>query len=210
MTLTARAGRVADVTACTDRVRERQPIVRDDRGRDRWLTASGRRSQQIPPVARHVYEHSEATVRRVARSGDEVDPGGLHAGVLGIEVVDSQEEPDTPGVLLPNDRALSVAVSLRQQESSPGAWRPNDDPALRSPVIGRRRRVLDQLKAQSVNEEVDGQVVVVDDKADELEMHASTAPSGSPSRNTSIEPGIPPGRPRVSDKDELRQLTTVW
>ena len=40
-----------------------------------------------------------------------MDPDGLHAGVLGIEVIDPQEEPNTPGALLTDDRPMTATIA---------------------------------------------------------------------------------------------------
>ena len=82
-----------------------------------------------------------------------------------VEVLDAQEEPDAAGELVP-DRARLLAVGAGEQEAGLGTRRPHDDPALGRPVVGQRRRVLDELEAERVDEERDRRVVLVDDQGE--------------------------------------------
>ncbi len=93
------------------------------------------------------------------------------------EVVDPQEEPDPSGELASDDGTLLVPVGECQQDAGHRTGRPDDDPPLRSTVVGRRRRVLDQLEADAVDEEGDRRVVVVDDDGHELDVHAASMAS---------------------------------
>ena len=132
------------------------------------------RAKQVPAVAGDVEEHGDSAVRLVARLADELDPSRCHAAMGGGEVVHPQEEPNPPGVLPPDDRLLLVAIGARQQDAGGGTGWPDDDPPLRPAVVGRCRRVFDELEAHVIDEEGDRIVVVMDDDGYEFEFHHPT------------------------------------
>jgi hypothetical protein len=91
-----------------------------------------------------------------------------------FEVVDAKEQTDTTCELFADGTRLIVAISPSQQQSRARVWGSHDDPTLRPPVVGHRRRVLDKLEAQRIDEEANGIVVVLDDQGKALEMHSAT------------------------------------
>ena len=113
----------------------------------------------------------------MARLADELDAGLEHPVIGGLEVVDAQEQSDAAGELIADRSGLPVAVRPREQQRGGCARRPDDDPAFPAPLAaGQRRRVLDQLKPETVDEEPDRLVVVVDDEGGLLDVHP---PDGS-------------------------------
>ena len=61
-------------------------------------------------VAGDVAEDDDPAVGLGARLGEELHPGGLHALVAGVEVLDAQEEPDPTGVLPAERRERGAAA----------------------------------------------------------------------------------------------------
>jgi hypothetical protein len=66
---------------------------------------------------------------------------------------------------------LAFAISAGEQDACLTSGGPHDDPPLRTPVVGQRRRVLDQVESQDLHEELDGRVVVVDHDRDQVDPH---------------------------------------
>jgi len=90
-----------------------------------------------------------------------------------MEVVDAKEQAHAPGKLVTDRSCFPLAIGSCQQQPGHRARRPHDHPALRSPVPGAHiRRVLDQVKAEHIDEEPDRLVVVVDDQCGVLDVHA--------------------------------------
>jgi hypothetical protein len=73
-----------------------------------------------------------------------------------------------------NRRSLRVPVCAGEQDPGLRAGRADHHPALRTPVIRERRRVLHELEAEHSDEEVDRLVVVVDDDGHLLQIHPPT------------------------------------
>jgi hypothetical protein len=120
-------------------------------------------------VAGDVAEDDDSAVGLGAELGEELDPGGFHALVAGVEVVDAQEEPDPTGVLVAERRDLVLAVSAGEEDAGLRAWWADDDPPLGATVVGAGWRVLGQLESQCLGEEGDRVVVVLDDDRGELQ-----------------------------------------
>lgn len=100
---------------------------------------------------------------------EELDSGGLHALVAGVEVVDLEEEPDPTGVLVADRADLVFAVSAGEEDAGLCAWWADDDPPLGLAVVaGEGWRVLGQFESQRAGEEGDRLVVVLDDDRGEL------------------------------------------
>ena len=93
-----------------------------------------------------------------------------HPPPSGLEVVDTQEQPDPTCVLGAYRIDLLVAIGFREEEPRLCAGWPDDDPSLRTPVVRGPRRVLDELEAERVDEEPDGVVVALDDQRGVLEV----------------------------------------
>src|SRR5439155_23473739 len=102
---------------------------------------------------------------------DELDASRSHAVVSLREVVDPKEEPDAPRDLLSDDSGLVVSIGASEEHAGLTAGRPDHDPPLRPPVARQRGRVLDELEPESVDEELDCSVVVVDDDCYPLDAH---------------------------------------
>ena len=112
------------------------------------------RSHRLPATSRKTATSPYGSLPRLA---DELDPGLAPALIARLELVDAHEQPDTPGELVLDRSLLAIAVGAREQQPRPGARRPHDDPTLGAPICrGQRRRVLDQLEAEDVDEEPDG------------------------------------------------------
>lgn len=120
-------------------------------------------AQQVPAVPGDVDEDSDQPGRLLAWLGDECDAGTAHPVVGGLEILDTEEQPDTASELVTNRTGLAFSVRLGQQQPGRCPWRPHDDPTLRSSVIGQRRRVFNELEAEDVDEESDRIVIVIDD-----------------------------------------------
>ena len=50
----------------------------------------------------------------------------------------------------------------------------DDHPAFGSPVVGERRRVLDEFEPQYAGEELDGRVVLVNEHGSQIDLHPET------------------------------------
>ncbi|GAA1392690.1 hypothetical protein GCM10009613_38110 [Pseudonocardia kongjuensis] len=75
----------------------------------RW-SVGVRRAEQIPAVAGDVTEHDDASVRLGTWLGAELDPGRPHVRVPALEFVVPEEEPDPPGMLVPDRPGLALPV----------------------------------------------------------------------------------------------------
>lgn len=105
------------------------------RARSRPQRSSGV-AQQVPPIAGDVEEHSDAPVGLGAWRGHELHPSGHHPLVGGVEVVHPKEEPDAVGDLIPDDSGLRAAIGTGEQDARLGTGRADNDPPLRSAVVG--------------------------------------------------------------------------
>ena len=86
-----------------------------------------------------------------------------------VEVVHLQEEPHPAGDLVSDRGGLVLAARAGEQDAGLAARRPDDDPPPWSAIIRQRWRVLDQIEAHRVDEELDGSVVVVYDYRDQID-----------------------------------------
>jgi hypothetical protein len=130
-----------------------------------------RRSQEVPPVSGDVEEHRDTAVRFSARLTNERDASLGHPFVRGVEVIDSEEEPDPTGRLVTNRPSLAFPVRPSKEDACLSAGRPDDHPALGSPVIGQRWRVLDEVEPEHAGEEFDGRVVLIHDQSNQVDLH---------------------------------------
>jgi hypothetical protein len=128
------------------------------------------RPEEIPAIAGNIEEYRNLPIDLGARGSDERDARRGHARVGRVEVVDTQEQSDPAGKLLPDGRSLFRPICPRQQQPRRAAFRPHDDPSFGPPVVRRRRRVLDEVEVENADEEVDGRVVVVDDQRREIDV----------------------------------------
>ena len=128
-------------------------------------------SEEIPPVSGDVEEDSDAAVGFGTRRAYEGDAGLGHPPVSSVEVIDAQEEPDPSGCLMTDGRALVLSVGAGKEEPSLRAGRADDHPAFWPPVIGERRRVLDEVEAEYTSEEGDGRVVLINDQRNQVDLH---------------------------------------
>lgn len=101
------------------------------------------RTEQIPPVAFAVDEDDEATVRLIARFGGDRDAVFEHSLPRLLEVIDTQKQSHATGELFADRLGLALAGGLRQQRSSLSLGWSHDELSLRTTVVGRRQRVLD-------------------------------------------------------------------
>lgn len=122
-------------------------------------------------VTGDVDEDGHRAVGLVARHLEELDPVLDHAAVLGLEVVDVQEQPDATAELVADGSGLTLAVGLREQQPGLRAGRAHHHPSLRPAVVRHRRRVLHEIEAEGVDEEADGLVVVLDEHGHLRDAH---------------------------------------
>lgn len=127
-------------------------------------------SQEIPAVSFEIQKHGNPTVWFVARRRHELDPSCDHALIRSVEIINAQEQSDSTGELLAYDAGLVVAIGTRQQNACFGPLGTDNDPALRAPVIGKRRGIFDEPELQNIHKETDGGVVVPHDEGDQLEI----------------------------------------
>lgn len=130
-----------------------------------------RRSQQIPPITRHVVEQRDTAVGFIARLRYELDATVPHPPPRSLEVLDSKKQTDAAGELVTNRMPLPVTVSPRQQQAGMGTRRADDNPPLEATVVRRRRRVLDQLEPEHCRVELDRLVVVVHNQRHKFQLH---------------------------------------
>jgi hypothetical protein len=94
-------------------------------------------AEQIPAVAGDVAKNDHASVRLGTRRGDELDAGGPHPFVRGIEVIDPEEEADPARDLVTDCGGLTITVGTGEQDARLGTRWADDDPPLRAPVVGQ-------------------------------------------------------------------------
>jgi hypothetical protein len=80
---------------------------------------------------------------------------------MSVEVVKPKEEADTPGVLVSDDRGLTLAVCTSQEQACLGTRWTNHHPALRATIGSDGWRVVYQLEFEHVDEEPNGPVIVI-------------------------------------------------
>jgi hypothetical protein len=68
---------------------------------------------------------------------------------------------------------LGVAVRVSEEQAGARSRRPYDDPPFRPTVVGDRWRILDELKPERTDKEVDRATVVLDDQRNQLKVHAA-------------------------------------
>ena len=137
------------------------------------VTGRARSSEQIPSVSGDVEEDGDPAVELGARLADKLHAGQSHPSAGGLEVVHSQEESDSASALFPDYGPLIVTVGPSEQDSClPPRWS-HHDPALGASVVGQRRRVLDELKVEHLDEELDRRVIVVHHDRDEFDERHS-------------------------------------
>ena len=76
------------------------------------------RAEEIPTVTGNVEEDRDPAVRLGARLANERHPGFGHRSVRDTEVIDTKEEPDSAGCLVPNGRELAFSVRVSEEETS--------------------------------------------------------------------------------------------
>jgi hypothetical protein len=128
-------------------------------------------SEEVPPVSGNVEEDRNSTVRLGTWCTNESDTGLGHPPVHSVEVIDTKEESDPSGCLVTDGRTLVFAVSAGEEKPGLCAGRADDHPALRPPVVGERRRVLDEVEPEYAGEEGDSAVVLVNDQGNQIDLH---------------------------------------
>ena len=132
---------------------------------------AGLGAEQIPPIAGDIEEHRNLAVGLGSRGGHELDAAIGHSLMSGGEIVNLQEESDPPGDLIADDRSLLLTVGAGQQQPGLRPWWPDDDPSLRATVVRQGRRVLGEVKAQHIDKELDGSVIVIDNESNQINPH---------------------------------------
>lgn len=133
----------------------------------------GMRAEKVPAVPRKVEEHGEPSVPFISRFRDELNAVIEHSLHHRIEVVNTQKQPDSACELTPDRISLLIAIGPCEHQTFTSSGRLDDHPALRTTIVGIRRRVLTQLEAQAVDEEPDRLVVVLHDERHVLDVHGS-------------------------------------
>jgi len=87
-------------------------------------------------IAGDVAEHDDSAAGLGAGFQEKLNPGGLHAPVAGVEVVNAQEEPDSATVLVVDRGDLVFAVSAGEEDAGLRARWADDHPPLEAPVGG--------------------------------------------------------------------------
>lgn len=128
-------------------------------------------AEEVPPVAGDVEEDRDPAIGLGPWFPDEGDTGPGHPSVSGVEVVDTEEEPDPAGYLVTDSGTLVFSVGARERNPGLGTRGPHDDLPLGSPVIGQRWGVLDEVEAEYVAEERDRRVVVIDNQGNQVDLH---------------------------------------
>lgn len=123
----------------------------------------GLRSEEVPFVPCEVKEHGNTAVGLIARLRDELDAMVEHPPPSRLEVVDPKEQADSARVLATDGVDLVLAVCCSEEQPGLCPRRFDNDPTLRTSIVRRCRRVLNQVEAQCVDEEPDGVVVVLND-----------------------------------------------
>jgi hypothetical protein len=150
----------------------------------RFIFFDWKGSKEIPPVTGDVEKDRDTAVRSGARLTNERDAGPGHPLIRAVEVIDAKEEPDSTGRLVTNGPSLAFSVCASKKDACLCAGRADDHPALGAPVVGERRRVLDEVEPEYAGEEFDGRVVLVNDQSNQVDLHPGSvyidAPSSSP------------------------------
>ena len=94
-----------------------------------------------------------------------------HPAIGIVEVVDPKEEGNPAVGLGPHDRCLALISCTGKQDSGLGTRWSHHHPAFPLSALGLRRCVLDEVEPQRVDEELDGRVVLVHDKGDQVKVH---------------------------------------
>lgn len=81
--------------------------------------------------------------------------------IIALEIVGVEEEEDAPAGLIPDGGFLLGRIRFGEQEGGFPSTRADKDPAF---VI--LRGIFDQVKLQDLCEEIDGFVIIADEKSD--------------------------------------------
>jgi hypothetical protein len=112
------------------------------------------------------------------QGGDHLDCDADQPLVHLLEVVDRRNMPTRPANWSPTADYLAFSVGAGEQDAGLTAARPDHHPPLRPPVVGRRGKILDQVEAQDLTEEVDRGLILVDHQGDELKAGHGLLVSG--------------------------------
>ena len=85
-----------------------------------------------------------------------------------IEIIHTQEEPNTTGYLTSDKGGLVVSVGLGEQNGRLTSRRTYDHPSFRSIIVRHRREILYQIESELFDEELNGRVLLVDDERHQL------------------------------------------
>jgi hypothetical protein len=88
-----------------------------------------------------------------------------------VEVVDTKKEPDSVSCLIGDGCSLAFSICTSKAKTRLRSRRADDYPPLGPPVVGERRRVLDEVEAEYTGEERDGGVVLVNDHGNQVNLH---------------------------------------
>jgi hypothetical protein len=110
-------------------------------------------TEQIPPITLAIEKHGDLPVGLHGRRADEDDSGIQHPTIRRIEIVDSEEEADSPAKLATDDRRLFLSVRSSEQDSGDAAEGPHHHRTFRPAVVRERWKVFDELELDDVDEE---------------------------------------------------------
>lgn len=85
----------------------------------------------------------------------------FHIGIVAVKIVGVQEKKNAPAGLIPDGGFLLGRIRFGEQEGGFPSTRADKDPAF---VI--LRGIFDQVKLQDLCEEIDGFVIIADEKSD--------------------------------------------
>ncbi len=66
-------------------------------------------------------------------------PGVHHSVIRRAEIIDPQEEANATGELVSDDANLMFAIGTGKEDARLGSRRPDNDPALWTPLVCQRR-----------------------------------------------------------------------
>ena len=90
----------------------RSASVRDTAGLFR-----SHRTEEIPPIPFEIKENRNLSIRLDTRDRDELDARRDYPFIGSLEIIDSQEEADAAGELLPHDPGLLLAVGTCEEDA---------------------------------------------------------------------------------------------
>ena len=95
-----------------------------------WELVKGLGPNQIPAVAKDIAEDGNRAIGFYARGFFEFHACCIQSRMIAIKVVRVQKQPDPPGTLIADGRALGAVARLREDKSGAAPLRRYADPAF--------------------------------------------------------------------------------